>query len=81
MVPLCKCVAQAPGGYPEHEKLASGDAVLEDALRAEDFVVAIVTHSSREHMLTSSRISRQVKPHSVGCLQKLNGASLLSTEG
>ena len=54
-------------GYPKSEQLASGDAALEDALRAEDFVVAIVTHSGREHMLTSSRISRQVKPHPFKC--------------
>ncbi|CAK0783338.1 hypothetical protein CVIRNUC_006537 [Coccomyxa viridis] len=52
-------VVQAVEGYPKSEQLASGDAALEDALRAEDFVVAIVTHSGREHMLTSSRISRQ----------------------
>ena len=54
-------------GYPKNEELAGGDAALEDALRAEDFVVAIVTHSGREHMLTSGRISRQVKPHSFKC--------------
>ena len=29
-------------------------------LTAEDFAVAIVTHKDREHMLTSSRLSRQV---------------------
>ena len=32
-------------------------------------MVAIVTYSGREHMLTSSRLSRQVKPHSLGALQ------------
>ena len=58
------CSAQMSAGYPENEKLAGGDVALEDALRAEDFVVAIVTHRGREHMLTSSRISRQVEPHS-----------------
>ena len=59
-IPMCECVAQVPAGYLKDAKSADTVATLEVALRAEDFVVAIITHSDREHMLMSSRLSRQV---------------------
>ena len=42
-------------------KAGLGGTSKED-LTAKDFAIAIATHIGREHMLTSSRISRQVSP-------------------
>jgi len=41
---------------------ASFGGTSEEDLTAKDFAIAIATHIGREHMLTSSRISRQVSP-------------------
>ena len=41
---------------------ASFGGPSEEDSTAKDFAIAIATHIGREHMLTSSRISRQVSP-------------------
>ena len=43
-------------GIPESALEASAG----EDLAARDFAIAIVTHKGREHMLTASRLSRQV---------------------
>lgn len=41
---------------------ANASTAAREALRAEDFAIAIATHQGREHMLSSSRLMRQVCP-------------------
>lgn len=57
---------KAPGNPLGNAANASTTAT--EALHAEDFAIAIATHQGREHMLSSSRLMRQVCAHLFGAL-------------